>query len=352
MENKKVLLGMSGGVDSSVSALLLKKEGYDVIGTTLELFAGSSCCNIETYIDAKNVCNSIGIPHFTYDCKEQFKNHVINDFINCYSNCKTPNPCIECNKYMKFGYMWDKAKELGCNYIATGHYAKTEYSEKYNRWVLKKSKAGRKDQSYVLWNIPKELIEHVLFPLADFEDKEQIREIARENNLKVANKPDSEDICFVPDGNYKKFLENNSDIKPKKGNIVTTKGEILGKHNGLYNYTIGQRKGLGISYKEPLFVVGFNKEKNEVIVGVKDEIYQKEMYVTDINLLLFDEIKEKMKVNVKTRYSSKEESATIEMINNNTIKVEFENPVARITPGQSAVFYLDDIVVGGGKILK
>ena len=350
MQNKKVLLGMSGGVDSSVSALLLKKEGYDVIGTTLELFAGSSCCNIETYIDAKNVCNSIGIPHFTYDCKEQFKNHVINDFINCYSNCKTPNPCIECNKYMKFGYMWDKAKELGCNYIATGHYAKTEYSEKYNRWVLKKSKAGRKDQSYVLWNIPKELIEHVLFPLADFEDKEQIRKIARENNLKVANKPDSEDICFVPDGNYKKFLENNSDIKPKKGNIVTTKGEILGKHNGLYNYTIGQRKGLRISYKEPLFVVGFNKEKNEVIVGVKDEIYQKEMYVTDINLLLFDEIKEKMKVNVKTRYSSKEESATIEMINNNTIKVEFENPVARITPGQSAVFYLDDIVVGGGKI--
>ena len=352
MENKKVLLGMSGGVDSSVSALLLKKEGYDVIGTTLELFAGSSCCNIETYIDAKNVCNSIGIPHFTYNCKEQFKNHVINDFINCYSNCKTPNPCIECNKYMKFGYMWDKAKKLGCNYIATGHYAKTEYSEKYNRWVLKKSKAGRKDQSYVLWNIPKELIEHVLFPLADFEDKEQIREIARENNLKVANKPDSEDICFVPDGNYKKFLENNSDIKPKKGNIVTTKGEILGKHNGLYNYTIGQRKGLGISYKEPLFVVGFNKEKNEVIVGVKDEIYKKEMYVTDINLLLFDEIKEKMKVNVKTRYSSKEETATIQMIDNNTMKVEFENPVARITPGQSAVFYLDDIVVGGGKILK
>ena len=158
MENKKVLLGMSGGVDSSVSALLLKKEGYDVIGITLELFAGSSCCNIETYIDAKNVCNSIGIPHFTYDCKEQFKNHVINDFINCYSNCKTPNPCIECNKYMKFGYMWNKAKALGCNYIATGHYAKTEYSKKYERWVLKKSNAGRKDQSYVLWNIPKELI--------------------------------------------------------------------------------------------------------------------------------------------------------------------------------------------------
>ena len=246
MENKKVLLGMSGGVDSSVSALLLKENGYEPIGMTLELFAGSSCCNVNTYIDAKNVCNSIGIPHFTYNCKEQFRKHVIQDFIECYSNCKTPNPCIECNKYMKFGYMWEKAKEMECNYIATGHYAKTEYSEKYGRWVLKKSKAGKKDQSYVLWNIPKELIEHVLFPLSDFEDKEQIREIARKNNLKVANKPDSEDICFVPDGNYKKFLENNSELKPKVGNIVNQKGEILGKHSGLYKYTIGQRKGLGI----------------------------------------------------------------------------------------------------------
>ncbi len=349
MENKKVLLGMSGGVDSSVSALLLKKEGYEVIGTTLELFAGSSCCNINTYIDAKNVCNSIGIPHFTYNCKEQFKNYVINDFIDCYANCKTPNPCIECNKYMKFGIMLEKAKELGCNYIATGHYAKTEYSEKYGRWVLKKSQAGKKDQSYVLWNIPKELIEHVLFPLADFTDKEQIREIARENDLKVANKPDSEDICFVPDGNYKKFLEVNSDIKPKKGNIVNSKGEILGKHTGLYNYTIGQRKGLGISYKVPLFVLGFNKAKNEVIVGEEKELYKKEITVTDINLLLVDKIEEPIEVDVKTRYSSKVAKAKIEQ-EGEYIKVIFDEPQRAITPGQSAVFYVGDIVLGGGKI--
>lgn len=351
MENKKVLLGMSGGVDSSVSALLLKERGYDVVGTTLELFVGSSCCNVNTYMDAKNVCNSIGIPHFTFDCKEDFRKYVIDDFIACYANQKTPNPCIECNKYMKFGIMYEKAKELGCNYIATGHYAKTEYSEKYGRWVLKKSNAGKKDQSYVLWNIPKELIEHILFPLADFNSKEEIRKIAREHKLNVANKPDSEDICFIPDGDYKKFLENNSTLRPTPGNIVDKYGKVLGKHKGLYNYTIGQRRGLGISYKAPLFVTGFNKDKNEVVVGEEEDIYKKEMYVNNINLLLVDKLDKGQRVSVKTRYSSKEEMATIEMAGEDKIKVTFDNPVARITPGQSAVFYIDDIVFGGGKII-
>mgnify|MGYP003499364654 CR=1 FL=1 len=246
--------------------------------------------------------------------------------------------------------MLKKAQELNCNFIATGHYAKTEYSEKYSRWVLKKSNAGRKDQSYVLWSIPKEILEFILFPLAGFESKDEIRAIAKDNDLNVASKPDSEDICFISDGNYKKFLEENSNIKPKQGNIVNKDGKVLGKHTGLYNYTIGQRKGLGISNPVPLFVLGFNSEKNEVIVGEESELYTKEIEVENINLLLFDEINDWMEVNVKTRYSAKEAKAEIKQFGNK-IKVIFNEPQRAVTPGQSAVFYIDDIVVGGGKII-
>lgn len=345
MNSKKVLLGMSGGVDSSVSAVLLQKQGYEVVGTTMELFKKD-----ETDTDAENICKELNIEHHTYNFEESFKKHVISDFIKCYSICKTPNPCIECNRYMKFGAMWEKAKELGCDYIATGHYAKTEYSEKYGRWVLKKSNAGKKDQSYVLWNIPKEMIEHILFPLSDFENKDEIRKIAKEYDLKVASKPDSEDICFVPDGNYKRFLEENSDIVPKKGKIVNSNGEVLGKHTGLYNYTIGQRKGLGISYKVPLFVIGFNKEKNEVIVGEEKELYKKEIFVESINLLAVDKVEDWIEVEVKTRYSSTPAKAIIKQ-EENLIKVIFEEPQKSPTPGQSAVFYDKNIVIGGGKII-
>lgn len=351
MENKRVLLGMSGGVDSSVCALLLKKQGYEVIGITLQLHSEEEKISKENlFEDAKKICDFLGIEHHIYNCEKTFKKYVIEDFIDCYSNCKTPNPCIECNKYMKFGVMHQKAIELGCDYIATGHYAKTEYSEKYKRWGIKKSNAGKKDQSYVLWSIPKDLIKQIIFPLSDFENKNQIREIAKNENLMVANKPDSEDICFIPDGDYKKFLENNSNIKPKSGNIVDSKGKILGKHKGIYNYTIGQRKGLGISNPVPLFVLGFDKEKNEVIVGEEKELYKKEIFVIDINLLLIDKIEDWIDVEVKTRYSTKQAKAKIKQ-ENKLIKVIFEEPQRALTPGQSAVFYIDDFVLGGGKII-
>lgn len=347
MKDKKVLLGMSGGVDSSVSAIILKQQGYDVIGTTLNLLSYSSCCS---YIDVKEICNQIGIMHYIYEGKEEFDKYVIQNFIDEYKNCRTPNPCIKCNKYLKFGAMYEQAKKLDCDYIATGHYAKIEYDEKYNKKVLKKANAKGKDQSYVLYNIPKELLDKIIFPLGNFESKNEIREIAEENNLRVAHKKDSEDICFIPNGNYKEFLENNSDIKAKEGNIVNSEGTVLGKHNGLYKYTIGQRKGLGISNSVPLYVLGFNLTKNELVVGEEKELYKKELIAKDINLLLIDKLTEPMKINAKIRYASKESSAIIYPEKNNKIKVVFDEPQKSITPGQAVVFYIDDVVLGGGII--
>lgn len=346
---KKVLLGMSGGVDSSVSAVLLQNQGYDVIGVTMKLHNFENNEN-DVSVDAKKVCDFLGIPHYTIDFKDDFQKYVINDFICQYKNCRTPNPCIECNKYLKFGAMYQKALELGCNFIATGHYAKIEYSEKYASNVLKKSNAGKKDQSYVLYNITKELLNKVLFPLSDFENKSEIRKIANEYNLPVANKPDSEDICFIPDGDYKKFLEENSDIKAQQGNIVDAKGNILGRHEGLYRYTIGQRKGLGISNKVPLFVVGFDSQKNELIVGEEKELYTKEFFVDNYNLIFEDKFSDGMDVLIKTRYTANSFSGKIYK-KEKKIKVVFDEPQKAITPGQSAVFYDGDIVIGGGKII-
>ena len=348
---KKVLLGMSGGVDSSVSAILLKNAGYDVIGVTMHLYEGG-CCNLSSTMDAKLVCKKLGIEHVILDYREEFKDIVIKDFINEYSNCSTPNPCVICNKFFKFGLMYKKAKELGIDYIATGHYARCEFDEKYNQYVIKKANNLAKDQSYFLYYAPKTIIKDLLFPLGNFSSKDEVRKIASDYGLKVATKPDSEDICFITNGNYKDFLEKNSSLKPLDGNIVTKDGKILGKHHGLYNYTIGQRKGLGISFNEPLFVVGFNKQKNELIVGTKNELYKNEILVRDFNFQVDIDLN-LTKVNVKTRYSAKESKAKLSKIvkeGKEYIKVQFDEPELRATPGQSAVFYIDDTLIGGGII--
>ena len=333
---KRVLIGMSGGVDSSVAAYLLKKEGYEVVGLTMSLFPKENDTSI---IDAKQVCQKLNIEHYIVDYTKEFNNKVIKNFIKCYQNAQTPNPCIECNKYFKFGLMWQKAQELNCNYIATGHYA----SIKDNKLCRIDSP---KDQSYFLYKINKEIIPHILFPLNKYINKDEIRKIAEEQNLCVYNKKDSQDICFIENNDYSSFLEQNLDNLPNKGDFIYH-GKVIGQHKGLIYYTIGQRKGLGISYLHPLYVISLNKENNQVILGDEEELYTKIVNITDINILV-DKLPSKAQA--KIRYKSKLTSCNIEIIDNNNLRIIFDEPVKSVTPGQSLVLYDNDIVLGGGII--
>ena len=353
--SKKVLLGMSGGVDSSVSAILLKEKGYEVIGATMKLWTGDTKKNKEknekTIEDAKKVCNKLGIKHYVFDAQKEFKKCVIDNFITQYQNAETPNPCIECNKYIKYGYFYEKAKELDCEYIATGHYAKIEYSKKYKQYVLKKAKETKKDQSYFLYTIPKEILGNIIFPLQNYTSKEEIRIIAEKNKLEIAEKKDSQEICFIPDNCYQKFLEKHIEKKDKKGKIILKTGEILGEHEGLINYTIGQRKGIGISYKEPLYIIELRKETNEVVVGTEKELYANKLNANQINWQVTPKENEIIKCFAKIRYRAKEAKAKV-IKKEDKVLVEFEEPQRAITKGQSIVFYDEDgIILGGGKIL-
>ena len=348
--NKKVLLGMSGGVDSSVSAIILQKQGYEVIGCTMILLENKESVK-QTIQDAKKVCDKLNIEHYVFDFSKEFKELIIGDFINEYINARTPNPCVICNKYFKFGLLYDKAKELGCKYIATGHYAKIEYSEKYHQNILTKSSEIKKDQTYFLYKIQKEQLDQIIFPLQDFKSKDDIRKIAEENDLEVAKKKDSQEICFIQDNDYQKFLKENIKEKIPKGKVVLEDGKVLGNHNGLINYTIGQRKGLGIAYKEPIYVLGLDKEKNEIVVGSEKSLYSTKLELQDVNWLIPNVFENELECFVKIRYRAKEAKAKVVKVNEKYI-VEFEEPQRAITKGQSAVFY-DELgnLLGGGIIL-
>lgn len=350
--NKKVMIGMSGGVDSSVSAYILKKQGYDVTGVTMQIWQDGkedtdTCCSLTAVEDARRVASILEIPYYVLNFKKEFDEKVIKYFISEYLQGRTPNPCIACNRYVKFEELLNKAISMNMDYIATGHYAKVE--KVGDRYLLKKSASKTKDQTYVLYNLTQDQLSKVLFPLEGLE-KEEVRRIAKELGLSVYNKPDSQEICFVEDNDYSKFIEENSDIDVKPGNIVDTKGNILGKHNGIFNYTIGQRKGLSIPSNKALYVIEIDIEKNEVVVGDDSEGYSSELVAKDINLISIDRLEKEMRVDAKIRYGAKESPATIVPLEDGAIQVHFDVPQRAITPGQAVVFYDKDVVVGGGII--
>lgn len=341
---EKVLVGMSGGVDSSVSALLLKNKGLEVAGITLWLCEQE---NVRDKEDAKRVCSSLGIEHYYLDLRQEFSQFVITDFIEQYKNGNTPNPCLVCNKYIKFGEMLQFALKHGFDKIATGHYARVEKCGE--RYMLKKAADSTKDQSYVLYSLTQEQLAHLELPLGEL-TKAQIREIAEKQGLVCANRPDSQDICFVPDGDYASFIEKNDPNAIKKGNYIDCSGAILGEHQGIIHYTLGQRKGLGIALGKPRFVIGKSAEDNTVILGDEEQLFKREVIVKDVNFIPFDTLTGEMRVTAKLRYRQTEQPAMLKPLDNGCVQLLFDEPQRAPSAGQAAVFYDGDIVVGGGII--
>lgn len=345
----KALIAMSGGVDSSAAALIMKNEGFECIGATMKLH-GSDNAGSDAE-DARRVCEKLGMPHYVFDMSEDFEKSVIERFVRSYEIGETPNPCIECNRYMKFGALYRKAIELGCGYIVTGHYARVEFDEKINRWLLKKSTNAAKDQSYVLYFLSQEQLAHIRFPLGRFADKSEVRGIAEENGLINARKHESQDICFVPDGDYTEFIRRYRAAEYSDGDFVTTGGEVLGRHNGVINYTIGQRKGLGIAYSEPLYVLKKSLSDNTITLGTRRELYSQTLVARGFNWIMYDQPPaEPVKVTVRTRYQAKETAAAASANPDGTVTITFDEPQRTAAAGQAVVLYKDDTVIGGGTI--
>jgi len=339
---------MSGGVDSSVAAYLLKEEGYDVVGVNMKLWDRPDEKDV---VDAVAVCEKLDIPFYVIDLQEEFRGKVIENFVKEYEAGHTPNPCVFCNKNIKFGDLFDKADELGCDYIATGHYALIEYNDKMGRYDLKKASNSDKDQTYVMYNLSQEKLSRILFPIGRYR-KDQIREIAEKIGLKVHNKPDSQDICFIPDNNYEKFLKENTDIRVNEGIFVDKDGNKLGNHRGIISYTIGQRKGLGITFGKPTYVIDINGKNNTIVLGDNADLFKNELVAKEANFIPFpiDDLKETRVFDAKVRYSAKLSPARVTYLGENRIKVVFDQPQRAITRGQSVVFYDGDCLVGGGII--
>lgn len=354
-----VVVGMSGGVDSSVTAYLLKEQGYNVIGVTMQIWPADQedgkvggCCSLSAVDDARRVADKLDIPFYVMNFRDLFEIEVIDYFTNEYLQGRTPNPCIACNKKIKFEGFLEKARALGADYVATGHYAKIEFDNERKRYLLKKAEDDNKDQTYALYNFTQEQLTHTLLPLGDY-TKPRIREIAAELGLRVANKPDSQEICFVPNDNYKEFIESRvGKNKFKPGSFLDTEGNVLGTHQGLPNYTIGQRKGLGIALGYPVYVVAFDYKKNAVILGKDDEVYQSNLIANENNFIMFDKLEEPIEVTAKIRYSAKPAKALLTPLNEREVQLSFSEPQRAITPGQAVVYYQDDYVLGGGTIIK
>ena len=354
---KKALIAMSGGVDSSVAAFLMKQRGWDCTGITLKLFdkdedekADRTCCSLDDVEDARSVCRKIGIPYYVYNFQDSFRDTVVKRFISAYEEGRTPNPCIDCNRFIKFEKLMRRSEELQADCVVTGHYATVEYDEEKGRYLLKKSVDLSKDQSYVLYSLTQYQLSRTVFPLGEM-TKEQTRALAEELGLINADKRDSQDICVVPDGDYAGFIERYTGKTYPNGDFVDESGRVLGEHKGIIRYTVGQRKGLGLALPHPMYVKEKNLEENKVVLCDNASLFSRELLANDINLISVDRIDEPLRVCARVRYNQKEQPATVWQLDDDTIRVVFDEPQRAISKGQAVVLYDGDYVLGGGTII-